>query len=519
MPIVALTFRRPSPNRRLNFWGLKMGAGIGRVSPSGVLFSNQPSPSPPDNVPAILLQKHQRDVRELGGRLREINPGTPAGWRQLAQAYKDIETQGARLVKDGADSDVVRKITHLRNELTPTARSSVDQVLNRLQSDFAKAAKNGWTPAEKLSWIQRIKDVEYLFTKQGVTRGEKGQWQWHGIDASSWMRRTREILQGLQIGLTTTATNNSPGPVRQTLASAPSPTPTKDGKVVRNAHQTQSMPPSGRRKKALATTIQYLDKKGFLSDRKIDKPTFGRVLDKWATEQTQIEMQRIGIKNTASVDADRVYAEKVLGARYADRVVQELLKQAVLEAPQEESPYFCSFNVAGVSVLINGGTLKDKEQVFASVRKIFNTEPRGAEMKSELLKDKRPLLIDIKYTTSSGITVSGIIDFNPRSYVSVETQKGYQRLPADVALAHEMGHVVFGDSDNGPEFMDNVIKNENPFRAAWGYPLRTSYITTDELGGFVDFYMNKLSRDIVPKERERTMDNYLADTYKPPPCP
>lgn len=50
-----------------------------------------------------------------------------------------------------------------------------------------------------------------------------------------------------------------------------------------------------------------------------------------------------------------------------------------------------------------------------------------------------------------------------------------QRSSLEAFVAHELGHSVMGDEDDGPGHMNNIKRNENPVRRALNEPERTEY--------------------------------------------
>ena len=69
---------------------------------------------------------------------------------------------------------------------------------------------------------------------------------------------------------------------------------------------------------------------------------------------------------------------------------------------------------------------------------------------------------------------------------SPETKKAYfmttegPRHPTLIQiLAHELGHVVTGAKDDGPDQMNNTNRNENPIMKELGAPERTAYPPVD----------------------------------------
>ncbi|HWX35836.1 MAG TPA: hypothetical protein VNZ53_51520 [Steroidobacteraceae bacterium] len=73
--------------------------------------------------------------------------------------------------------------------------------------------------------------------------------------------------------------------------------------------------------------------------------------------------------------------------------------------------------------------------------------------------------------------INNIIDVDPNFHHHVATSCGVQQASTAVILAHELAHAATGALDNGPDFMANVIQDENLIRPQLGLPPRTAYPT------------------------------------------
>ncbi len=69
---------------------------------------------------------------------------------------------------------------------------------------------------------------------------------------------------------------------------------------------------------------------------------------------------------------------------------------------------------------------------------------------------------------------SNIAEIDPAYHPEVCTTQGPLPLETEIAIAHEMGHLI-GFHDDGPREMNNILKNENPVRRNLKKPLRTQY--------------------------------------------
>ena len=131
---------------------------------------------------------------------------------------------------------------------------------------------------------------------------------------------------------------------------------------------------------------------------------------------------------------------------------------------------------------------EEKRKVLSLLDAIRSTE-RGTVILKTLEKSKRI------YVLSRGVYSTDacheriderydVIYFNPGAviYIDIKDSKDGRtkkvRASAERVLAHELGH-AFGDKDDGPNRMNNVVKNENPVAEALGQPARVSYPPRD----------------------------------------
>lgn len=130
--------------------------------------------------------------------------------------------------------------------------------------------------------------------------------------------------------------------------------------------------------------------------------------------------------------------------------------------------------------MINGGTAAEKAQAQAAIDQVFST-PRGQEMLSQIegpwYEHGNPQTLNINDYGGDGAPapLSGSISINMDANVYIPVQGGRAKASLARILAHELGHSLMGDGDDGPCRMNNVNKNENPVATALGQPLRTAY--------------------------------------------
>jgi hypothetical protein len=82
--------------------------------------------------------------------------------------------------------------------------------------------------------------------------------------------------------------------------------------------------------------------------------------------------------------------------------------------------------------------------------------------------------LDVKNRAESQISTKTVL-LDPNYHPLVQTTAGLIPASTRRELTHELGHVMMGEYDNGPDAMNNVNRNENPIMEALGEPRRTQY--------------------------------------------
>jgi hypothetical protein len=133
----------------------------------------------------------------------------------------------------------------------------------------------------------------------------------------------------------------------------------------------------------------------------------------------------------------------------------------------------------GLYVQFIGGNPVSTAQLIAAYNQVAST-PAGAAWINTL--ENSPIL----YTISDNPLFpnnayfdpnNNIIDVDPNFHPHIATLCGVEQASTAVILAHELTHAATGALDNGPDFMANVIENENLIRPQLGLPPRTAYPT------------------------------------------
>lgn len=126
-------------------------------------------------------------------------------------------------------------------------------------------------------------------------------------------------------------------------------------------------------------------------------------------------------------------------------------------------------------VSVVGGTPQQRREMGDVVRRVLST-PRGATMRERAQATYRQERVVVgNNNIAQGSHARGEARIDPNFQPVVSTTAGPQPMSREAVVGHELGHVVMGDRDNGPNRMNNVNRNENPIRRSLGEPERTKY--------------------------------------------
>lgn len=126
-------------------------------------------------------------------------------------------------------------------------------------------------------------------------------------------------------------------------------------------------------------------------------------------------------------------------------------------------------------VRVVGGTPQQRREMGDVVGRVLAT-PRGAEMRERAQATCRQERVVISNENiAKGSHPRGEARIDPNFHPVVSTTAGPQPMSGEAVVAHELGHAIMGDGDNGPNRMNNVNRNENPVRRPLGESERTRY--------------------------------------------
>jgi RHS repeat-associated protein len=131
-------------------------------------------------------------------------------------------------------------------------------------------------------------------------------------------------------------------------------------------------------------------------------------------------------------------------------------------------------------IKIYGATSYAQEKaVQDAIDQVLST-PRGQEMLEKIegpwYEHGTPQSLYISdYGDIDSLAGEGVLFINPNANVWIQTSN--EKIVATISrmIAHELGHSLMGDHDDGKCSMNNINKNENPIMKALGQPLRTAY--------------------------------------------
>jgi RHS repeat-associated protein len=131
-------------------------------------------------------------------------------------------------------------------------------------------------------------------------------------------------------------------------------------------------------------------------------------------------------------------------------------------------------------IMFEGGTAAERAEIQAAADQVFST-PRGQEMLSKIegpwYEHGSPQTVVIDDNGNDGLITlgGGVFSINPDVNIYIPVQGGRAQASLARIIAHELGHSLMGDADDGPCRMNNIKRNENPVVGALGEPLRTAY--------------------------------------------
>lgn len=126
---------------------------------------------------------------------------------------------------------------------------------------------------------------------------------------------------------------------------------------------------------------------------------------------------------------------------------------------------------SGVKVV--GGEKNDRLNIRSAMKGVLST-PRGKDFVKKIQKeDLKPTIFLGDY--HNDFEKGGNVYIDPHWPVNIRTTAG--EIPATFTriIAHEFGHAIMHDNDDGPNQMNNVIKNENPIMRSLHEPERIEY--------------------------------------------
>jgi RHS repeat-associated protein len=121
----------------------------------------------------------------------------------------------------------------------------------------------------------------------------------------------------------------------------------------------------------------------------------------------------------------------------------------------------------------------EQEAVQNAIDQVLST-PRGQEMLAQIegpwYEHGTPQSLYISdFGDIDSLAGEGVLFINPNANVWIQTSNGKIVATLSRMIAHELGHSLMGDHDDGKCRMNNINKNENPIMNALGQPSRISY--------------------------------------------
>jgi hypothetical protein len=125
-------------------------------------------------------------------------------------------------------------------------------------------------------------------------------------------------------------------------------------------------------------------------------------------------------------------------------------------------------------VQVSGGTSEQRREVYEAARNVLGTE-RGGQMDERVRERGRDIDVRINDQGRNEVSALGIISIDPDTSVGFLAGETVLEASTERKLAHEFGHEVMGDRDDGFLNMNNVERNENPIMHELGERRRTEY--------------------------------------------
>ena len=127
------------------------------------------------------------------------------------------------------------------------------------------------------------------------------------------------------------------------------------------------------------------------------------------------------------------------------------------------APWMLGGGGGSISVITYHGFTPVEVQKIKHLIKVINTTKRGHELVSKALKSSHNYkIIKGNVKQAAGDSVTGGVLFNLNFSATINTEDGLALATPIRVLAHELGHAVGGQLDDGPGAMNNVNANENP---------------------------------------------------------
>jgi hypothetical protein len=185
------------------------------------------------------------------------------------------------------------------------------------------------------------------------------------------------------------------------------------------------------------------------------------------------------------------------GGKFANGALSGAIQAAMAAAPQGSDEHFTNtdegstgqeklaaaseFEIGGKPFRVNGGTLEEKLRIQSDLRGIFRTS-HGKEMLEILNSRKNFWFFDKEFVIDLTIKndaysrpYGNVIHIDPNFHPQLEMENGWARASTQRALAHELGHAVYGTRDVGLGSMMNIEMHENPIMNELGQPSRIRY--------------------------------------------